>query len=90
MHDANGSTVGAKSPDKEELGTEASFKDAVISTEKSASASLSSYLLSPCALICCCSNKNGESADRQNIEDGMFYCSLCEVEVSDNRFQFLT
>ncbi|XP_028762069.1 probable protein S-acyltransferase 22 [Neltuma alba] len=81
MHDANASVVGAKSLEKEELGTEASLKDAVISTEKSASASPSSCLLSPCALICCCSNPNDESADRQNSEDGMFYCSLCEVEV---------
>ncbi|KAH1261097.1 putative protein S-acyltransferase 22 [Glycine max] len=85
MHDGNASTVGPKSVDKEELGTEASFKDAAISTEKknASSPSLSRLLLvcSPCAYICGCSSSSNESSDQQASEDGMFYCSLCEVEV---------
>ena len=86
MHDGNASTVGPKSADKEELGTEASFKDASIFTEKkNASSPSSSCLLlvcSPCAYICGCSSSSNESSEQQASEDGMFYCSLCEVEVS--------
>ncbi|ESW29700.1 hypothetical protein PHAVU_002G091400 [Phaseolus vulgaris] len=86
MHDGNASTVGPKSVDKEELGTEASFKGAAISVEKkNASSSPSSscllLLCSPCAYICGCSSSSKESCDQQASEDGMFYCSLCEVEV---------
>ncbi|CAJ1931989.1 unnamed protein product [Sphenostylis stenocarpa] len=86
IHDGKTSTVGPKSIDKEELGTEASFKDAAISAEKkSASSSPSSSCLllvcSPCAYICGCSSSSKESCDQQASEDGMFYCSLCEVEV---------
>lgn len=85
MHDGNASTVGPKSIEQEEFGTEASFKDAAISTEKkSASSPSSSCLLlvcSPCAYICGCSSSSKESSDQQASEDGMFYCSLCEVEV---------
>lgn len=87
MHDGNASTVGPKSMEKEELGTEASFKDAAISAEKKSASSSpsSSWLLlvcSPCAYICGCSSSSKESCDQQASEDGMFYCSLCEVEVS--------
>ncbi|KAK7407399.1 hypothetical protein VNO78_09287 [Psophocarpus tetragonolobus] len=84
MHDGNASTVGPKSVDKEELGTEASLKDAAISTENNPSSPSSSCLLlvcSPCAYICGCSGSSKESSDQQASEDGMFYCSLCEVEV---------
>ncbi|KAJ0241313.1 protein S-acyltransferase 22 [Hirschfeldia incana] len=39
-------------------------------------------LCSPCALICgCCSGRRDESSEQHMSEDGMFYCSLCEVEV---------
>ncbi|TKY69632.1 S-acyltransferase 22 [Spatholobus suberectus] len=85
MHDGNASTVGPKSVDKEELGTEASLKDAAISTEKKTASSPSSSCLllvcSPCAYIHGCSSSSKESSDQQASEDGMFYCSLCEVEV---------
>ncbi|RAL40112.1 hypothetical protein DM860_008252 [Cuscuta australis] len=36
--------------------------------------------LLPCASKCC-SNGHEESSDRHASEEGMFYCSLCEVEV---------
>ncbi|CAH9115101.1 unnamed protein product [Cuscuta europaea] len=36
--------------------------------------------LLPCASRCC-SNRCEEPSDLQTSEDGMFYCSLCEVEV---------
>ncbi|XP_022945649.1 probable protein S-acyltransferase 22 [Cucurbita moschata] len=35
----------------------------------------------PCAYVCNCSGSNEESSDQNMSEDGMFYCSLCEVEV---------
>ncbi|CAN7053656.1 hypothetical protein IGI04_028498 [Brassica rapa subsp. trilocularis] len=38
-------------------------------------------LCSPCALICGCCSGRDESSEQQMSEDGMFYCSLCEVEV---------
>lgn len=85
IHDANASTVGPKSVDKEALGTEASLKDTAISIEKKTASSPSSscFLLvcSPCAYICSCSSSSEESSNKQTSEDGMFYCSLCEVEV---------
>ncbi|XP_019165918.1 PREDICTED: probable protein S-acyltransferase 22 isoform X2 [Ipomoea nil] len=36
--------------------------------------------LLPCAFLCNCSDQREESSE-QTSEDGMFYCSLCEVEV---------
>ena len=84
MHDANASTVGPKSVDKEALGMEASLQDAAISEQKSASSPSSSCFLwvcSPCAYVCSCASSSEESSDQQASEDGMFYCSLCEVEV---------
>ncbi|KAI4302161.1 hypothetical protein MLD38_037943 [Melastoma candidum] len=40
-----------------------------------------SYVFAPCAVIskCCC--PSDQLSDNQASEDGMFYCSLCEVEV---------
>ncbi|XP_026405279.1 probable protein S-acyltransferase 22 [Papaver somniferum] len=35
----------------------------------------------PCALICKSRNLHEESCQQQKSEEGMFYCSLCEVEV---------
>ena len=35
----------------------------------------------PCAYVCNCSGSNEEPSDQNMSEDGMFYCSLCEVEV---------
>ncbi|RDY11321.1 putative protein S-acyltransferase 22, partial [Mucuna pruriens] len=85
MHDGNASTVGPKSVNKDELETEANFEDAAISTEKKSESSPSSSCLllvcSPCAYICGCSSSSKESSDEQASEEGMFYCSLCEVEV---------
>lgn len=37
--------------------------------------------LCPCALICKSRNHHEESCQQQKSEEGMFYCSLCEVEV---------
>ncbi|WJX50904.1 putative protein S-acyltransferase 22 [Trifolium repens] len=83
MHDAKASTVGGNS--NEAFGTEGNMKDTSHSVEKEnpSSSCLSRFLLvcSPCAYICRCSGSSEESSDKQTSEDGMFYCSLCEVEV---------
>eukprot|EP00256_Glycine_max_P014889 XP_003529465.1 probable protein S-acyltransferase 22 [Glycine max] len=84
MHEANASMVGSNSVDKEALGKIRTSKDASNSVEKSTSSSCSSCILlvsSPCAYICSCSSPTEKSSDKQTSEDGMFYCSLCEVEV---------
>jgi len=85
MHDAKASTVGGNSMDNEAFGTGGNMKDNSHSVEKanSSSSCLSRFLLvcSPCAYICRCSGSSEESSDKQTSEDGMFYCSLCEVEV---------
>ncbi|KAK7400872.1 hypothetical protein VNO78_12180 [Psophocarpus tetragonolobus] len=82
LHDANASI--ANSVDKEALGTKGSSKDALNSIEKIRLSSCSSCFLLvffPCAKICSCSSSTEKSSDKQISEDGMFYCSLCEVEV---------
>ncbi|XP_076890386.1 putative protein S-acyltransferase 22 [Bidens hawaiensis] len=38
--------------------------------------------LIPCAITCHCPRTGNESDEHHTSEDGMFYCSLCEVEVS--------
>ncbi|GAU46017.1 hypothetical protein TSUD_95920 [Trifolium subterraneum] len=85
MHDAKASTVGGNSMDNEALGTEGNMKDTSHSAEKEnpSSSCLSRFLLvcSPCAYVCRCFGSSDESSDKQTSEDGMFYCSLCEVEV---------
>ncbi|CAK8577280.1 unnamed protein product [Lathyrus sativus] len=85
MHDANASTLGGNSMDSEAFGTGRNMKDAYNSVEKanSSSSCLSRFLVvcSPCAYIFHCSGSSEESSDKQTSEDGMFYCSLCEVEV---------
>ncbi|QHO03385.1 putative protein S-acyltransferase [Arachis hypogaea] len=81
IHGANASTVGAMSVDKEAPGTEGTVKDASDSVEKKNALSCLLLICSPCAYVCSCSSSSKESCDKQISEDGMFYCSLCEVEV---------
>lgn len=38
-------------------------------------------LFFPCTFLCNCLSSREESSERHISEDGMFYCSLCEVEV---------
>ncbi|CDY40920.1 BnaC06g30580D [Brassica napus] len=49
--------------------------------ESSQRSCLLRVLCSPCALICGCCSGRDESSEQQMSEDGMFFCSLCEVEV---------
>lgn len=83
MHEAYASTDGANYVEKEGLETKEFSKNASDSVEKSTSSCSSCVLLvsSPCAYICSCSSLTEKSSDKQISEDGMFYCSLCEVEV---------
>jgi hypothetical protein len=39
------------------------------------------WVFFPCAFICNHCSSSDESSELQMSEDGMFYCSLCEVEV---------
>ncbi|XP_018461478.1 probable protein S-acyltransferase 22 [Raphanus sativus] len=79
--DGCGSTTGgAKSHDStcvndQENGTNKKLES---SSQRS---SLLRLLCSPCALLCSCCSGRDESSEQQMSEDGMFYCSLCEVEV---------
>lgn len=85
LHDGSVVTIGEKSVEKDVLGTDATLKDLTHEIEKKHSSpehsSCVSLLFSPCAFICNCSSAREESSELQMSEDGMFYCSLCEVEV---------
>lgn len=83
--DANTTTVGGKPMDKDAVGKDTTMKDHTAEIEKNASPKNSSCLLlvcSPCAFICNSCGSSEESSEQQMSEEGMFYCSLCEVEVS--------
>ncbi|XP_031262395.1 probable protein S-acyltransferase 22 [Pistacia vera] len=85
INDANAATVGGKPLEKDETCADATSKDHNSEIEKinesSDHSSCLLYALTPCAFICNCSGSSGESSEQQISEDGMFYCSLCEVEV---------
>lgn len=61
-----------------DLNSEVQEKNAL-----SPNSSCCTLVLSPCAFICNCFGSSEESSEQQMSEDGMFYCSLCEVEVCE-------
>ncbi|XP_062111363.1 probable protein S-acyltransferase 22 [Humulus lupulus] len=85
LHDADAIKAGDKPLDEDTMGKDATSKVSTIDIEKdNTSPQRSSCLLlacSPCAYICNCSGSSEESSSLQMSEEGMFYCSLCEVEV---------
>ncbi|KAK9277740.1 hypothetical protein L1049_007287 [Liquidambar formosana] len=87
IHDANAATTGEKHLDKDVIGVHATGDDSTREIEKkNASSRPSSCFMGllaffPCAFMCNCSSAHEESSEQQVSEDGMFYCSLCEVEV---------
>ncbi|KAA3463482.1 putative protein S-acyltransferase 22 [Gossypium australe] len=85
LPDDNDALVGGKTAEKDTAATDETLKDGGVELEgKEGSMKQSSCLLwifSPCAVICKCCGSNEESSEQQMSEDGMFYCSLCEVEV---------
>ena len=85
QHDAYDIKAGDKPLYEDTEGKDATSKVSTIDTEKNnTSLQRSSCLLlacSPCAYVCNCSGSSEESSSLQMSEEGMFYCSLCEVEV---------
>ncbi|KAI3730736.1 hypothetical protein L1987_61912 [Smallanthus sonchifolius] len=81
IQDANAASVGGKSSIKNTKNQDSRTEDNVSETVKNTSKLPWFLALVPCALICHCSSSNEESSELQTSEDGMFYCSLCEVEV---------
>lgn len=87
INDANAATTGQKPVDEDVLGMNATTGNITSETErKNAPSNHSScftglLVFIPCAFLCNCSSSQEESSEQQMSEDGMFYCSLCEVEV---------
>uniref|UniRef100_A0A2N9J2X9 S-acyltransferase n=1 Tax=Fagus sylvatica TaxID=28930 RepID=A0A2N9J2X9_FAGSY len=79
VFDANAATVGGKPVDNNAVGKDATSKDHSTEFEKNASCLL--LACTPCAFICNGCGSSEESSEQQMSEEGMFYCSLCEVEV---------
>ncbi|XP_052187172.1 probable protein S-acyltransferase 22 [Diospyros lotus] len=83
IQEANAAAVGGKPLDKGTKDMDTAAEDYISEIEKNMSSQQSSCfraLLAPFA-CCNCSGAHGESSEQQLSEDGMFYCSLCEVEV---------
>lgn len=83
--DTNAPSVAGKLSEKETMNVDAASKDYNSETGKknelSERSSCFLLALAPCGYICNCSGSKDESSEQQISEDGMFYCSLCEVEV---------
>ncbi|KAJ0721111.1 putative protein S-acyltransferase [Helianthus annuus] len=82
IQDANAASVGGKQSVKNVKNLDSRTDDNVSETVKSTAKPCWFVALVPCALMCGCSSSNDESSELQTSEDGMFYCSLCEVEVN--------
>ncbi|KAM3398179.1 hypothetical protein P3S68_001693 [Capsicum galapagoense] len=89
IQDANATSIGENGSAKSNKGTESATDHNETEQEVTATRqrSRSSRLLAllPCALISNCAGRHTESSQQQLSEDGMFYCSLCEVEVYLNK-----
>ncbi|KAD2804119.1 hypothetical protein R6Q59_030371 [Mikania micrantha] len=81
IQDANAANIGGKPSIKNTKNQDSRTEDNVSETVKNTSKSSCFWALIPCALMCHCLSSNDESSEHQTSEDGMFYCSLCEVEV---------
>ncbi|KAF5776208.1 putative protein S-acyltransferase [Helianthus annuus] len=79
--DANAASVGSKQSVKNVKNLDSRTDDNVSETVKSTAKPCWFVALVPCAWMCGCSSSNDEYMELQTSEDGMFYCSLCEVEV---------
>ncbi|THG20854.1 hypothetical protein TEA_008296 [Camellia sinensis var. sinensis] len=86
IQDATATTIGGKSLDKNTKDMDTTAEDYANEIEtKNASSQYPSGFMAlfaflPCAFMCNCSSPHEESSEQQLSEDGMFYCSLCEVE----------
>ncbi|KAG4110966.1 hypothetical protein ERO13_D13G078700v2 [Gossypium hirsutum] len=85
LHDDNATSVGGKFLEKDAAATHETLKNMSLRTDRNNASSKQSscflWIFFPCAFICKCCSSNEESSEQQMSEDGMFYCSLCEVEV---------
>ncbi|KAG8473185.1 hypothetical protein CXB51_035214 [Gossypium anomalum] len=85
LHDDNATSVGGKTLEKDAAATHETLKNTSLGTDRNNASSKQSscflWIFFPCAFICKCCSSNEESSEQQMSEDGMFYCSLCEVEV---------
>ncbi|XP_059655782.1 probable protein S-acyltransferase 22 [Cornus florida] len=87
IQDANAPTIGGKHLDRGTKDMDTTTEDYTTEIEKkNASTHRSSCFMAvlalfPCAFMCNCSIPHEESSEQQMSEEGMFYCSLCEVEV---------
>lgn len=84
IHDVNSAALGGKALDAHATTSEAKESSAEINKNITSSQNPSCFLwaLAPCYLIWKCCGPGEESSDHEGSEDAMFYCSLCEVEVS--------
>ncbi|KAK4780850.1 hypothetical protein SAY87_016956 [Trapa incisa] len=83
IQDVNSAAIGGKALEAHAAASEAKESSPEIKKNitSSRTSSCSLWVLSPCYLICKCCGQGEEASDHQGSEDGMFYCSLCEVEV---------
>ncbi|XP_011075548.1 probable protein S-acyltransferase 22 [Sesamum indicum] len=82
IQDANAAAIGEEANAKGKIVVESAAGCNTEHEKKNSSSQKSTCFIGmlallPCAYIC---NSHEESSDQQS-EDGMFYCSLCEVEV---------
>ncbi|CAO2828739.1 unnamed protein product [Amaranthus hypochondriacus] len=77
--------AGEKTLDGDVKSTEANSEELGVEHEEPVNSSICScvfgVLFFPCIFLYKCMNSSDESSERHTSEDGMFYCSLCEVEV---------
>ena len=82
VQDANAASVGGKPGIMNSKNQDSRTEDIVSESVKGvARPPWFMAVFAPCAMMCPCSSSNEESSELQMSEDGMFYCSLCEVEV---------
>ncbi|KAI8527561.1 hypothetical protein RHMOL_Rhmol12G0084500 [Rhododendron molle] len=87
--DMNAATIGGEPLDGGTTNADTAEEECTNETKKHASSHHSSYFTAlwvfmPCAFFYNCLSPLEESSEQQLSEDGMFYCSLCEVEVFKN------
>ncbi|MCD7468652.1 putative protein S-acyltransferase 22 [Datura stramonium] len=85
IQDANAASIGENASGISNKGAEPAADhnetEQKITATRQRSCSSGLLALLPCALISNCAGRHEESSQEQLSEDGMFYCSLCEVEV---------
>ncbi|KAF7123660.1 hypothetical protein RHSIM_Rhsim12G0077800 [Rhododendron simsii] len=87
--DVNAATIGGEPLDGGTTNADTAEEECTNENKKHASSHHSSYFTAlwvfmPCAFFYNCLSPPEESSEQQLSEDGMFYCSLCEVEVFKN------